>query len=66
MLRILRSIVLWIYDFLAEDPVLLAGAAAAVLVALLLVNITRIGSGFLLWAVILVALTVSLWRTARQ
>lgn len=65
-MNFVRSAILWIYDFLAEDPVLLLGAVIAIPITLLFLHVTKIGAGFLLWAVILVAITISLLRTARR
>lgn len=64
VIRAAKSIILWIYDFLAEDTVLVLGMVIAVAATVLFVHITKMGAGLILWAVILVAIAVSLARTA--
>jgi hypothetical protein len=60
----LRRTVLWLYDFLAEDMVLLAGTALAIAVAAISAHAIKDAAGYILWAVVIVVITVSLWRTA--
>lgn len=64
IVRYFAAAVAWLYDFLAEDVVLVVGMVLAIAVTALVVRMTSRGAGFALWAVVLVAVTVSLARTA--
>ena len=63
-MRWLFKAVAWIYDFLAEDLVLLIGAALAIAIVALTVHTVKTGAGVILWAVIVVVIAISLWRAA--
>jgi hypothetical protein len=52
----------WIYDFLAEDLVLLIGTALAVGIAVLAIHTVRDAAGVILYGVIVGVIAVSLWR----
>lgn len=54
----------WVYDFLAEDMVLLVGAVAAIVVAAVAVHTVRGAAGYILWAIVIAVIAISLWRTA--
>lgn len=56
--------VAWIYDFLAEDMTILIGSAVAIALAVLAVHVARTSAGYVLWVFILLAIAVSVWRTA--
>jgi hypothetical protein len=61
----IQASVLWIYDFLAEDPILLIGVVVAIIATLLLVQVTASAvTGFVLWGIILIGLAASVARTA--
>jgi hypothetical protein len=59
----LRAAVLWIYDFLAEDIVLVIGTVLALLVALGVARANARAAGFLLFATVILVIVVSIWRT---
>lgn len=59
----LTSAFAWIYDFLAEDTILLAGAIIAILIAFLAVHMSRTAAGYILWIAVVVVIAASLWRT---
>ncbi len=63
-MRFVLATILWIYDFLAEDVVLLVGMLIAVGLTVAAVHITTRGAGFVLWALVLLAIAVSLIRVA--
>jgi uncharacterized protein with PQ loop repeat len=62
-MRWLINALLWIYDFLAEDAVLLIGTVIAFAVAVLAVHAARNAAGIILFAVIVAVIAASLWRT---
>jgi hypothetical protein len=62
IIRRLVRIVLWIYHFLAEDPILLIGTALAIVVAAFAAHTVPHAAGFILWGVISAAIAASLWR----
>lgn len=59
----LTGAIAWIYDFLAEDTILLAGAIIAIIIAFLAVHMSRTAAGYILWIAVVVVITASLWRT---
>ncbi len=59
----LRNAILWIYDFLAEDIVLVIGTAVALLVALGVSRANPRAAGFVLFAVVIAVIATSIWRT---
>ncbi|HEV3309339.1 MAG TPA: hypothetical protein VG815_02310 [Chloroflexota bacterium] len=64
MIGPIRAIILWLYDFLAEDTVLLIGMVVAIVATVVVAHFTKTGAGFILWGVVLAAIVVSLARTA--
>lgn len=63
-MRTLLAPVLWAYDFLAEDTILLVGAAIAILVTALLIHTVHDAAGYVLIVMVLLTVSTSLWRTA--
>ncbi|HLJ66251.1 MAG TPA: hypothetical protein VKX16_02675 [Chloroflexota bacterium] len=59
----LTGAVAWVYDFLAEDPVVLLGTLAALVVAVLAVHAARSAAGVILFAAVVLVIAASLWRT---
>jgi hypothetical protein len=55
---------LWIYDFLAEDVTIMIGAVIAVILGVLVVHVNKSAAGYVLFAAVILAITVSIWRTA--
>ncbi len=53
----------WIYDFLAEDTILLVGAIIAIIIAVLAVHMSRSAAGYILWIAVVLVIAASLWRT---
>jgi hypothetical protein len=54
--------VTWVYDFLAEDLVLLIGTAVAVGIAVLAIHTVRNAAGIILYGAVVVVIAISLWR----
>jgi hypothetical protein len=50
----------WVYDFLAEDPVLVVGAPIAIVLTAIAVNLSPSWAGVVLWLVVSVTIAVSL------
>jgi len=53
----------WVYDFLAEDTVLLVGTVVAVALAVLAVHLVRDIAGYILFVAVIAVVATSLWRT---
>lgn len=62
-MRWLVGAVEWVYDFLAEDLVLLIGTVVAFVVAVLAVHAARDAAGVILFVVVVLVIATSLWRT---
>lgn len=62
-MRWITGSIAWIYDFLAEDTILLAGAIVAILIAILAVHVARNAAGYVLFVAIVLVIAASLWRT---
>jgi hypothetical protein len=58
-----KGAVLWIYDFLAEDIVLVLGTVVALLVAVVVARSNPRAAGFVLFLVVLGVIAASIWRT---
>ncbi|HZT95720.1 MAG TPA: hypothetical protein VFB34_02670 [Chloroflexota bacterium] len=61
-MRQAAAILYWIYDFLAEDVVILVGAAIAVAVTVFVARANHNAAGFVLWAMVIASIAVSLSR----
>ncbi len=61
----LRKTIAWLYDFLAEDLILLLGTAAAIAVAVVAVHVAPSLAGYVLYAGIVLVIATSLWRASR-
>ena len=59
----LANALAWILDFFAEDIVLIGGMVVAILATALAVHVVPRVSGYVLWALIALTVTVSLART---
>lgn len=64
MMRQLTATVLWVYDFLAEDLILLLGTALAIALVVLAVHTIRHLAGIILYATVVVVIAISLRRAA--
>lgn len=62
-MRFITGAVAWVYDFLAEDTILLFGAVLALLVAYFAVKTVPNAAGIILFVVVLLVISISLWRT---
>jgi hypothetical protein len=62
-MRWITAAIAWVYDFLAEDVTLLVGAAVAIVVTVLAVHTVRTAAGIILFFVVAIVITASLWRT---
>jgi hypothetical protein len=62
-MRWIKGAIAWVYDFLAEDVTLLIGTAVAIVVVVLAVHTVRNAAGIILFFVVAIVITASLWRT---
>jgi hypothetical protein len=53
----------WVYDFLAEDLIVLAGTVVAILIAVAAVKLVHNLAGYVLFVAVVLVITLSLWRT---
>lgn len=65
-MRWITGVIAWIYDFLAEDLTLLIGTVGAILVVILAVHVVRNAAGIILFCVVVLAIALSVWRTAQS
>lgn len=63
-MRFATAVVAWVYDFLAEDITLVIGMIIAVGVTIAVARLSSGVAGFVLWAIVLLAIGFSLARTA--
>lgn len=64
MIRCFIAPLIWAYDFLAEDLVLVVGTAIAIGVGILAVHITKNAAGIILYGALVAVIAASLWRAA--
>jgi hypothetical protein len=63
-MRLITGAVAWVYDFLAEDLILLIGALIAVGICVAAVHTVKHVAWVFLWIAVVLVITISLWRTA--
>ena len=63
-MRWLTGAIAWIYDFLAEDLIVLIGTGIALAVAAIAVHAVRNEAGVILFAFVVLVIAVSIARTA--
>jgi hypothetical protein len=59
----LTGAIAWVYDFLAEDTILLVGGIIAIIIGFLAVHMSRTAAGYILWVAVVLVIVASLWRT---
>lgn len=62
-MRSLLAPIVWIYDFLAEDLIILVGSALAIALTALLVHVAPKTAGYVFIAAVILAILASIWRT---